>query len=599
MKKFRYIVMAVTAAVVLAFVSCKKDNEKPSINVMDEGEKWSVSAILDSLGKVETFLFDEYEPASVDAYVIGDERTGNIYRTIYIRDEKGGCIAVYRNSGTEDFQAHAGDYITLRLSGAVAGYYNGLPQIQLPAAGVEPDPNVRIIIRQRNVDIIPTPATLKEVNEGKHLCDLVKLSDVQFSDPNHTYAEYESSSDRGIEDCSGYSAVVRTSNYATFASDSLPKGKGDLVCVVSLYKKSESNKTWQMLIRNTSDVNMNGPRCEDEGETVKELPYNQSFSTTFGTYKPYDCLGAQTWEIDYSTAKMTGYVDNTNYANEDWLISSQVALTGVENAKVCINYIARYFQNINNDISLMVSRDYVSGTDPKEYDWTKLDVEFVNGSDWNTFITSEVSLKDFVGDTVVVAVRYLSTEVKAGTIEVKYIEICEGEPAEPGTSDELQELPYEQDFSYSFGTYDTYDVFGDEYWTIDYHTAKMTGYVGNTNHANDDWLLSSSVNLKDAASVTAEITYIGRYFANINNDMHIFVSDDYERGKNPNDYTWTEISGQWSESSDWNTFKTLTVDLSAFAGKEVVFAVEYTSTDTKAGTIEIKSIVIKENETGK
>ncbi len=599
MKNFRYIVTAFAATVVLAFASCKKDNERPPINNMDEGEKWSVATILDSLEKEGTFLFDEYEPASVDAYVIGDERTGNIYRTIYIRDEHGDCIAVYRNSGTEDFQAHAGDYITLRLSGAVAGYYNGLPQIQLPAAGVEPDPNVRIIIRRRNIDIIPTPATLKEVNEGLHLCDLVKLSDVQFSDPNQTYAEYENSSDRGIEDCSGYSAVVRTSNYATFASDSLPKGKGDLVCVVSLYQKSETNKTWQMLIRNTSDVNMNGTRCEDEEETVKELPYNQSFSVTFGTYLPHNCLGEQTWEIDYSTAKMTGYVDNTNYANEDWLISSPVALTGVENAKVCINYIARYFQNINNDISLMVSRNYISDDDPNLYDWTKLGAEFVNGSDWNTFVTSEVSLNDFVGDTVVVAVRYLSTEVKAGTIEVKNIEVCEGEPVEPGTSDELQELPYEQDFSYSFGTYATYDVLGDEYWVIDYHTAKMTGYVSNTNHANDDWLLSSSVNLKDAASVTAEITYIGRYFANIKNDMHIFVSENYERGKNPNDYDWTEISGQWSESSDWNTFKTLTVDLSAFVGKEVVFAVEYTSTDTKAGTIEIKSIVIKENETEK
>lgn len=427
MKKFRYIVMAVTAAVVFAFVSCKKDNEKPSINVMDEGEKWSVSAILDSLGKVETFLFDEYEPASVDAYVIGDERTGNIYRTIYIRDEKGGCIAVYRNSGTEDFQAHAGDYITLDLSGAVAGYYNGLPQIQLPAAGVEPDPNVRIIIRQRNVDIIPTPATLKEVNEGKHLCDLVKLSDVQFSDPNHTYAEYESSSDRGIEDCSGYSAVVRTSNYATFASDSLPKGKGDLVCVVSLYKKSESNKTWQMLIRNTSDVNMNGPRCGQIGI------FSEPFSSGQGDFTIQNVFMAQglSWVWKYKSPYgmvASAFANNTSYESESWLISPAIDMNGFSSAVLTFEHAANKLSNGSpaDYYSVWVSTDYADGL-PETATWTQLTVPtYPAGTNWTFVASGDIDMSAYLGNNNVrIAFRYTSEDGNSGSWEIKNVLINE------------------------------------------------------------------------------------------------------------------------------------------------------------------------------
>ena len=68
------------------------------------------------------------------------------------------------------------------------------------------------------------------------------------------------------------------------------------------------------------------------GGVVQYLPYCQTFDSEFGTFMTYDVMGPQSWKIDYNTAMMTGYANSTNYANEDWLISSPVAITGVSDA---------------------------------------------------------------------------------------------------------------------------------------------------------------------------------------------------------------------------------------------------------------------------
>ena len=166
------------------------------------------------------------------------------------------------------------------------------------------------------------------------------------------------------------------------------------------------------------------------------MPYTQSFASEFGTYMTYDIMGAQAWEIDYSTAKMTGYVGGTYYANEDWLISSPVAITGVSDAKMTMSYIGRYFNNINEEVTIWASTNYTWGSDPNMATWNQVSATLVEGSNWNDFITTEIALTDYVGQTVTFAVKYLSTDSKAGTMEVQSITIEEGTgvtPPEPPT----------------------------------------------------------------------------------------------------------------------------------------------------------------------
>ena len=157
------------------------------------------------------------------------------------------------------------------------------------------------------------------------------------------------------------------------------------------------------------------------GGDAQSLPYSQSFTTEFGTYTTYDVLGAQSWMIDYHTAKMTGY-SGSSHANEDWLLSAPVALTGVNAVKVLVTYVAQY-QGGNDDIFLMVSPDYVTGTNPNTATWTQMPTSYPNTANWNDFQTVETSLNEFIGQTVTVAIKYTSTDSKSRTIEVQSITV--------------------------------------------------------------------------------------------------------------------------------------------------------------------------------
>lgn len=185
------------------------------------------------------------------------------------------------------------------------------------------------------------------------------------------------------------------------------------------------------------------------GGDVQEMPYTQSFATDFGTYTTQDVLGDESWVIDHQTAKMTGYVGSENKADEDWLISSPVKVTGVTHAKFVMEYICRYFANVNQDITLWASEDYTFGNEPASATWTNIPASWTESSNWSDWKTAEISLDAFVGKTVSIAVKYVSTTTKAGTIEVKSITIQEGEvapgptPPGPGTGSGTADDPYD------------------------------------------------------------------------------------------------------------------------------------------------------------
>ena len=334
------------------------------------------------------------------------------------------------------------------------------------------------------------------------------------------------------------------------------------------------------------------------GGEVQNLPYYQSFENDFGTYLTFDEMGPQSWKIDYNTAHMTGYANSTNYANEDWLISSPVNLTNVTDAKMTISHICRYFHSINEDITIWASTDYNWCDNPMNATWTQLPALLTEGDNWTDFMTTEIALTEFVGQIVTVAVKYTSSDNKAGTIEIQSILIEEGTagggPTPPGPWVEVQALPYHQSFTSEFGTYMTYDVMGPQSWEIDYSTAKMTGYVGGSYYANEDWLISSPVAITDVSDAKMTMNYIGRYFNNINDDVTIWASTNYTWGDNPTEAVWTHVPASLTEGSNWNNFITTEIALTDYVGQTVTFAVRYTSTDTKAGTIEIQSITIEE-----
>ena len=338
------------------------------------------------------------------------------------------------------------------------------------------------------------------------------------------------------------------------------------------------------------------------GGEVQSLPYYQSFENDFGTYLVYNEEGAKSWEIDYNSAKMTGYVSGVYYANIDWLISSPVDLTNVSDAKMTISHICRYFHFIDEDITIWASTDYTWCDTPMNATWTQVPAFLTEGNNWTDYTTTEVALTEFVGQIVTLAVKYTSTDNNAGTIQIQSILIEEGTagggPTPPSPGVEVQYLPYFESFANEFGTYMTYDVLGPQSWVIDYNTAKMTGYANANNYANEDWLISSPVAITNVDDAKMTMSYIGRYFNNINDEVTVWASTDYTWGDNPTNATWIQVPASLTSGSNWNDFVTTEIALTEYVGHTVTFAVRYTSTVDRAGTIEIQSILIEEGTAG-
>ena len=576
MKNKLFNAFLLLAMVGMMFTACKKEYPEPPIQDLPIGTVYTIDEIL---AMEPGTVFNE--DASVYGIITADEVSGNLYKAAFMQDRATGAALELHLDAVSGVRI--GDSVRIYLKDVTYSLYNNLPQLSNFVA------DGHIVILANNKPIEPEVTTIADINAGNHLAQLIRLENVRFTEQN-TFAEPSGYGNRTLADPTDYSqtVIVRTSNYANFANDSLPQGTGSLVAIATVY-----NSTWQLLLRSARELEFDGyVPGGDNG-----LPYYQDFASSFGTYTTYDVAGPQSWEIDYSTAKMTGYANSTNYANEDWLISAKFSLENVSSASLTMTYIARYFNNLDSDVTLQVSSDYTSG-DPTLATWTQVPASWISGSNWTDFVSTTVDLSQFVGQNICVAVKYVSDDVKAGTIEVQSILIQEGTgptpPPGPNPGGEVQNMPYTQSFASEFGTYMTYDVMGAQAWEIDYSTAKMTGYVGGSYYANEDWLISSPVAITGVDDAKMTMSYIGRYFNNINDEVTIWASTNYEWGSDPATASWAQVAATLREGSNWNDFLTAEISLTEYVGQTVTFAVKYISTDSKAGTMEIQSITIEE-----
>ena len=560
----------------MMFTACKKEYPEPPIQDLPIGRVYTIDEIL---ALESGYVFNE--DASVYGIITADEQSGNLYKCAFMQDRAtGAALELYLNAPSG---VRIGDSVRVYLKDVTYSLYANLPQL----TNFEADGHIVILANDK--PITPAKASISEINQGKYLAGLVRLENVKFTEQN-TFSDPSTYGNRTLIDPMNpsNSVIVRTSNYANFALDSLPQGVGNLTAIASVY-----NSTWQLIIRSARELEFDG--YVPGG--ANDLPYCEFFSSSFGSYTTYDVKGAQSWEIDYNTAKMTGYANSTNYENEDWLISAKFSLENVSSASMTMSYIARYFNNVNEDITVWVSSEYTSG-DPNSVEWKQVSASWIEGSDWQTFASTTLDLSEFVGQKVRVAVKYKSSDVKAGTIEVQSICIQEGGgPTPPPGGGELQYMPYTQSFASEFGTYCTYDVLGPQSWMIDYNTAKMTGYSGGS-HANEDWLISSPVAITNVENAKVSVTYSAQYQNSDEKDITLQVSTDYVYGGNPDEANWTDMLITFPNTSSFNDFQTVEKSLNNFIGQNVFVAIKYTSTDAQSRTIEVQSITIQEGEVG-
>lgn len=114
--------------------------------------------------------------------------------------------------------------------------------------------------------------------------------------------------------------------------------------------------------------------------------------------------------------KASAFVNKKNYPSQSRLVSPVFSLAGKTSATLSFQHAAKFFNVAAEDFKVQVSTD---GTT-----WTDLVVSaYPTGADWK-FIDATCDLTPYVGQsTVYIGFLYTSTASKAGTWEVKNVEV--------------------------------------------------------------------------------------------------------------------------------------------------------------------------------
>lgn len=121
-----------------------------------------------------------------------------------------------------------------------------------------------------------------------------------------------------------------------------------------------------------------------------------------------------------------------------------------------------------------------------------------------------------------------------------------------------------------------------------YGYIKASAYASGKNYASEAYLVSPVFDATKAAKLTAKFDQALNYFASIDAaKTEATIVARVEGGE------WQTLTiPTYPEETGWTFVNTGDIDLSAFDGKKFQIAFRYTSTDTKAGTWEIKNFEI-------
>ena len=203
--------------------------------------------------------------------VIGDDRSGNIYKNVIIQDSTGGIsIAIDQSNFYTSYEV--GRTVFVKCKGLVIGDYHLLIQVGgyidnssgTPSVGRIPQSLVGQHLIGGMWNQSYTTRTVSDISTLSNSLDqniLVRLDGVKFDAPCQPWADvvHQASLSRTLRDSHNNPIVVYTSNYAKFAASLIPGTTGSVIGVFQVYGNGNNSK--QLVIRDLSDVIMAPSIC--------------------------------------------------------------------------------------------------------------------------------------------------------------------------------------------------------------------------------------------------------------------------------------------------------------------------------------------------
>jgi len=365
----------------------------------------------------------------ISGIVVADDKSGNLYKQIFIQDETGG-LQVMLDAASLYGTYPVGRRVFIKCKGLYLSDYNGLMELGVKAT-VDGLPSLQgipsalidnyVIGGSLNNPVTPISVSQSDLGtnmQDKYLGSLIQLDNYEFTDTTVTFGDtsvYKSTVNRTIRNCSGQSIIIRNSAYANFAGLKVPGGNGSVVAIYTTF-----GSTRQLLIRSASDVQFTGARCnifEEDFSSLTSPDNNQEFS--FPGWTNIAPNSTALWKNTVfgssgRAVKVTAY--NTNLTNDTaWLITPAIALPAGSTPKLAFS-TAYQFAVGPTTLHAYVSADYTAGGDPNNATWTQLTTNADipgntatnnSGTYSSTVNTSPLDLTAFAGQTVYIAFKYM------------------------------------------------------------------------------------------------------------------------------------------------------------------------------------------------
>lgn len=330
-KKFLTLALSFTMTAA-AVTSCVQEDEWDTPPIKCENRLGTpTNTMTDVVGMAPNSGFTLIENDMIfDGYVVSSDEEGNFYKSIIIQDTPsnpsvGILLSVDQSNNYADFPI--GTHIRINAKGLRVARDKGVVKLgsqdedysigRIPGALLSR--YVSGVCNGNSLDIQTiTPRQLNDLSEitADMVHTLVKVPNVQFAlseiyPTQKAYVDFINSegqdTDRVLEDTSGNQTKIRTSGFAKFASDLLPKGQGSVTFVVSKYYNN-----YQMILRSLEDV-----QIEADGDRFDPTPpkggsaitYAGSFTENFSSYSN-------------NTEDMPKYINDPLFGNRYWRVRS-------------------------------------------------------------------------------------------------------------------------------------------------------------------------------------------------------------------------------------------------------------------------------------
>ncbi|MBT8185536.1 MAG: lamin tail domain-containing protein [Eudoraea sp.] len=279
----RLIISGLILAGVMVYSACVKeaDIDRPGNNCAEKLEANFSLVELKLLYEGATIQIQE--DLVIEGYVISSDKAGNFFGSLHFQDSPVFPTAGFQIeidlSETHLFYKE-GSKILIKLKGLylgksqasfkIGGVFNvfGRETVgRLPANLV----HEHIFLSCQDAVLLqPEEVKIEDLDERK-VNSLVKFDHLELieEDQNQTFAIEGEEKERVLTDCESNRILLLNSGYSDFQNAIMPSGNGSITGVLQ-----KSNKDYQLIIRDTTDINFTAERCN---KTLDEMTTDQVY----------------------------------------------------------------------------------------------------------------------------------------------------------------------------------------------------------------------------------------------------------------------------------------------------------------------------------